>query len=147
MRRTRNRAEELLRAVVHEVRVERLTFVAGSIVYHAFISILPLMLLVLTLVQRTQNTALRDSIVGLMQAVLTSEASAVIQRGLVEVDASVSLLGAAFLVWGACGSFGGWTPRSRASTRPSRRTPSPTSSATDWSYGGSRRKPRALALG
>lgn len=107
MRRTRNRAEELLRAVVHEVRVEKLTFVAGSIAYHAFISILPLMLLVLTLIQRTQNTALRDSIVGLMQAVLTTEASAVIQRGLVEADASVSLLGAAFLVWGAMRIFRG----------------------------------------
>lgn len=104
---TRTRAEELLRAVVHEVRVEKLTFVAGSIAYHAFISILPLMLLVLTLVQRTQNTALRDSIVGLMRAVLTTEASAIIQRGLVEADASVSLLGAAFLVWGAMRIFRG----------------------------------------
>lgn len=107
MRRTRTRAEELLRAVVHEVRVEKLTFVAGSIAYHAFISILPLMLLVLTLVQRTQNTVLQDSIVGLMRAVLTAEASAIIQRGLVEADASVSLLGAAFLVWGAMRIFRG----------------------------------------
>ncbi|EMA65329.1 ribonuclease BN-like protein [Halorubrum aidingense JCM 13560] len=107
MQRTRNRAEELLRAVVHEVRVEKLTFVAGSIAYHAFISILPLMLLVLTLVQRTQNTALQDSIVGVMQAVLTAEASAVIQQGLTEADASVSLLGAAFLVWGAMRIFRG----------------------------------------
>lgn len=107
MRRTQDRAEELLRAVVHEVRVEKLTFMAGSIAYHAFISILPLLLLVLTLVDRTQNTALRDSIVGVMQAVLTTEASAVIQRGLVEADASVSLLGAAFLVWGAMRIFRG----------------------------------------
>jgi membrane protein len=107
MRRTRDRSEELLRAVVHEVRVEKLTFVAGSIAYHAFISILPLMLLVLTLVQRTENVALRESIVGLMQAVLTTEASAVIQQGLTEADASVSLLGAAFLIWGAMRIFRG----------------------------------------
>ncbi|WP_435099195.1 YhjD/YihY/BrkB family envelope integrity protein [Halorubrum sp. N11] len=107
MRRTRNRAEELLRAVVHEVRVEKLTFLAGSIAYHAFISILPLMLLVLTLVQRTQNVVLRDSIVSVMQAALTAEASAVIQQGLTEADTSVSLLGAAFLVWGAMRIFRG----------------------------------------
>jgi len=107
MRRHRSRAEELFRAVVHEVRVEKLTFVAGSIAYHAFISILPLMLLVLTLVQRTQNVALRDSIVGVMQAALTAEASALIQQGLSEADASVSLLGAAFLVWGAMRIFRG----------------------------------------
>ncbi|WP_435074556.1 YihY/virulence factor BrkB family protein [Halorubrum sp. HHNYT27] len=107
MRRYRNRADELLRAVVHEIRVEKLTFVAGSIAYHAFISILPLMLLVLTLVQRTQNAALRDSIVGVMQAALTAEASALIQQGLSEADASVSLLGAAFLIWGAMRIFRG----------------------------------------
>lgn len=107
MRFHRNRAEELLRAVVHEVRVEKLTFVAGSIAYHAFISILPLMLLVLTLVQRTENAALQDSIVGVMQAALTAEASALIQQGLSEADASVSLLGAAFLVWGAMRIFRG----------------------------------------
>ena len=103
----RRRAEELLRAVVHEVRVEKLTFVAGSIAYHAFISILPLILLVVTLLQQTQNTALQDSIIGLMQAVLTAEASALIQQGLSEADASVSLLGAAFLVWGALRIFRG----------------------------------------
>lgn len=107
MRTRRGRLEELLRAIVHEVRTEKLTFVAGSIAYHAFISILPLLLLVLTLVQRTENVALRDSIVGIMQAVLTTQASAVIQQGLAEADASVSVLGAAFLVWGALRIFRG----------------------------------------
>jgi membrane protein len=107
MERTRDRSEELLRAVVHEVRVEKLTFVAGSIAYHAFISILPLLLLVLTLVQQTQNVALNDSIVGIMEAILTPEASAVIQQGLTEADASVSLLGAVFLIWGAMRIFRG----------------------------------------
>ena len=71
MRFSRARTETILRAVLHEVRTEKLTFLAGSIAYHAFISILPLLLLVLTLVQQLQNVALEDSVVSVMQAVLT----------------------------------------------------------------------------
>lgn len=107
MQGTRARIEELLWAIVHEIRVEKLTFVAGSIAYHAFLSILPLLLLMLTLVQRTQSVALEDQMVSLMEAVLTPEASGVIQHGLSDADASVSLLGAAFLIWGAMRIFRG----------------------------------------
>lgn len=40
---TARRGEELLRAIVHEAQVEKLIFMAGSIAYHAFLSILPLL--------------------------------------------------------------------------------------------------------
>ncbi|MFC7018796.1 MULTISPECIES: YihY/virulence factor BrkB family protein [Haloarcula] len=103
----RARVAEILRAIVHEVRTEKLTFLAGSIAYHAFLSILPLLLLLLTIVQRTENVALSDSIVRIMEAVLTEQASGVIQQGLAEADASVSVLGVAFLVWGALRIFRG----------------------------------------
>jgi membrane protein len=104
---TARRGWELLRAIVHEARVEKLTFMAGSIAYHAFLSILPLLLLVLTVVQRTQNIAIRDSVVGIMEAVLTEQSGQLIQQGLTDADASVSLLGVAFLVWGALRIFRG----------------------------------------
>jgi len=107
MRFSRARTEEVLRALVHEIRAERLTFMAGSIAYHAFLSILPLLLLVLTFVQRTENAPLRASIVGLMEAVLTAQASGIIQQGLTEADASVSLLGVGFLLWGSLRIFRG----------------------------------------
>ncbi|WP_336339373.1 YihY/virulence factor BrkB family protein [Haloarcula brevis] len=107
MRFSRARTEEVLRALVHEVRAERLTFMAGSIAYHAFLSILPLLLLVLTFVQRTENVALSTSIVNIMEAVLTAQASGVIQQGLSEADASVSLLGVGFLFWGSLRIFRG----------------------------------------
>jgi membrane protein len=107
MRFSRARTEEVLRALVHEVRAERLTFMAGSIAYHAFLSILPLLLLVLTFVQRTENVALSASIVNIMEAVLTAQASGVIQQGLSEADASVSLLGVGFLLWGSLRIFRG----------------------------------------
>jgi len=107
MRFSRARTAEVLRALVHEIRAERLTFMAGSIAYHAFLSILPLLLLVLTFVQRMENVTLRASIVGIMEAVLTAQASGVIQQGLTEADASVSLLGVGFLLWGSLRIFRG----------------------------------------
>ncbi|MEF8757393.1 MAG: YihY/virulence factor BrkB family protein [Halobacteriales archaeon] len=107
MNERRARIREILLGVVHEARREKLTFVAGSIAYHAFLSILPLLLLVFAVVNQTQNVALGDSAVRLMQAVLTEDASAVIQQGLAESDASVSLLGVVFLVWGALRIFRG----------------------------------------
>jgi membrane protein len=107
MRVSRRRVREIVTAVVHEIRAEKLTFMAGSIAYHAFISILPLLLLVLTLVQQLQNVALEASVVSVMQAVLTEQSSDLIQQGLADADASVSLLGVAFLVWGTLRIFRG----------------------------------------
>lgn len=103
----RARTETVLRAIIHEVRTEKLTFLAGSIAYHAFISILPLLLLVLAVVERTRSLALRDAIVGITTTVLTDEASDVILQGLADADASVSIVGGAFLVWGALRIFRG----------------------------------------
>lgn len=107
MRFSRARTETILRAILHEVRTEKLTFLAGSIAYHAFISILPLLLLVLTLVERTQNLTLRTSILGIMETVLTQQASDVLQEGLADADSSVSILGVVFLIWGALRIFRG----------------------------------------
>ena len=101
------RVEEVVRAVVHEARVEKITFMAGSIAYHAFLSILPLLLLVLTVLQRTENVGIRDSVVGILESVLTEQASVLIQQGLADADASVSILGLVFLVWGALRIFRG----------------------------------------
>lgn len=107
MRFSRARTETVLRAILHEVRTEKLTFLAGSIAYHAFVSILPLLLLVLTVVERTQNLTLRASVLRIMEAVLTRQASDVLQRGLADADTSVSIIGVVFLVWGALRIFRG----------------------------------------
>lgn len=102
-----SRVEEVVRAIVHEARVEKITFMAGSIAYHAFLSILPLLLLILTVLQRAENVAVRDSVVGIIESVLTEQASALIQQGLSDADASVSVLGLVFLIWGALRIFRG----------------------------------------
>lgn len=36
-----SRIVEVLQAIVYEARTEKLTFMAGSIAYHAFVSLLP----------------------------------------------------------------------------------------------------------
>lgn len=107
MRFSRERTETILRAILHEVRTEKLTFLAGSIAYHAFISILPLLLLVLAVVEQTQSLTLRSSILGIMSAVLTTQATDVLQEGLADANTSVSILGGVFLVWGALRIFRG----------------------------------------
>jgi membrane protein len=64
-------------------------------------------LLVLTVVERTQNLTLRTSVLRIMEAVLTRQASDVLQRGLADADTSVSIIGVVFLVWGALRIFRG----------------------------------------
>ncbi|EMA54212.1 hypothetical protein C450_06762, partial [Halococcus salifodinae DSM 8989] len=45
-----DRPISIVRAIVHELRTEKVTFMAGSIAYHAFVSMLPLLVLVLTII-------------------------------------------------------------------------------------------------
>ncbi|WP_416840821.1 YihY/virulence factor BrkB family protein [Haloferax sp. DFSO52] len=103
------RALTLGRAIVHEVRAERLTFMAGSIAYGAFVSLLPLFLLVLAAVSALGGVGLRQSVITVMQSVLTPSAGAII---VAEVEASsqltsLSLVGVLVLVWGTLRIFRG----------------------------------------
>ncbi|WP_410766914.1 YihY/virulence factor BrkB family protein [Haloferax sp. DFSO60] len=97
------------RAIAFEVRTERLTFMAGSIAYGAFVSLLPLFLLVLTAVSVTGNVGLRDSVLRLIQSVLTPGASEVI---VAELESSsqltgLSIVGILVLIWGTLRIFRG----------------------------------------
>lgn len=82
-------------------------FLAETIGYHPSISLQPLLLLVLTVVQRTDNIALRDSILTSMEAVPTAQASVVLQEGLADADTSGSVHRIGVLVWGALRIFRG----------------------------------------
>jgi membrane protein len=64
---SRTRAVTVLRALVHEIRAERVTFMAGSIAYHAFVSLLPLLLLVLAAISAVGSTSLQE---GLLAGIL-----------------------------------------------------------------------------
>lgn len=103
------RGVSLLRALVHEVRTEKLTFMAGSIAYHAFVSLLPLFLLLLAVAATLGNQTLDDSVRTLAGVVLTegtrdeffAEATAASQ------SAGVSLFGGVVLLWGTLRIFRG----------------------------------------
>ncbi|ELZ91114.1 YihY/virulence factor BrkB family protein [Haloferax sulfurifontis] len=103
------RALTLGRAIAYEVRTERLTFMAGSIAYGAFVSLLPLFLLVLAAVSATGNSGLRESVIAVIQSVLTPGAGDVIVAELESSTqlASLSVVGVLVLVWGTLRIFRG----------------------------------------
>ncbi|ELZ94006.1 ribonuclease BN-like protein [Haloferax mucosum ATCC BAA-1512] len=103
------RALTLGRAIAYEVRAERLTFMAGSIAYGAFVSLLPLFLLVLAAVSATGNGSLRQSVIAVIQSVLTPGAGSIIVAELESSTqlASLSVVGVLVLVWGTLRIFRG----------------------------------------
>jgi len=95
------------RAIVHEIRTERITFMAGSIAYHAFVSLLPLLLLVLAVVAALDRPEIERGIISLAAALLSPGAGDVLVTELRSTSPGVSLLGLAVLVWGTLRIFRG----------------------------------------
>ncbi|MFC6733346.1 MULTISPECIES: YihY/virulence factor BrkB family protein [unclassified Haladaptatus] len=104
-----DRPVTVARAVVHEIRTENITFMAGSIAYHAFVSLLPLLLLVTAVISTVGNQTLQDGFLRLMQAVLTENAGNILVEELQTGGAStsVSILGLVVLIWGTLRIFRG----------------------------------------
>lgn len=109
MRERAERVVTVLRAIVYEVRTEKVTFLAGSVAYHAFISMLPLLLLLLAVVSSIGNRTLTDGMIHLTQAVLTPGASELLLHELRRAGRStgISLFGALVLLWGTLRIFRG----------------------------------------
>lgn len=103
------RAAGIARAIVHETRTEKLTFVAGSIAYHAFVSLLPLFLLLLIVVSALGDQSLYESVLTLAGAVLTEGARDEFVAELNDAARStrVSLFGGLVLLWGTLRIFRG----------------------------------------
>ena len=97
----------VVRAIVHEVRTERITFMAGSIAYNAFVSLLPLLLLVLAVVSALGRPGLERGIIALARAALTPGAADALVAELRSTSAGVSVLGLVVLVWGTLRIFRG----------------------------------------
>jgi membrane protein len=95
-----DRCETILRAVVHECRVERITFMAGSIAYNAFVSLLPLLFLLLAVVSTVGSGQVEAQIIGLIQSAVTPGAGDVLVSELRHASTGASILGLAVLVWG-----------------------------------------------
>ena len=104
----RRRVVSLARAVLYEVRVENVTFLAGSIAYHAFVSLLPLLLLVVLVVSATGSTGLESAFESIVRAALTPDAGEELLDELRRAnDSSLSFVGVGVLAWGALRVFRG----------------------------------------
>jgi membrane protein len=102
------RGRAVARAVIHEIRTENITFMAGSIAYHAFLSLLPFLLLVLFVVSTLGDERLADALVRGMAGYLTPETVNVLVTAAQNAgDGRLSLVGAAVLVWGTLRIFRG----------------------------------------
>jgi len=94
------RAGVLGRAIVHEVRTERITFMAGTIAYNAFLSLLPLLFVLLTVVSVVGGSELEANMVSLTEALVTPGAADVFVAELRNASTSASVVGLVALVWG-----------------------------------------------
>lgn len=101
------RGWRLLRAVVREARAERLTFMAGSIAYHAFVSLVPFLLVVLLLVSRVDDPATARGVLAAMGRYLSPNAGGLLTQTVTQASerTSLSALGLLVLVWGAIKIF------------------------------------------
>ncbi|MDZ7731008.1 MAG: YhjD/YihY/BrkB family envelope integrity protein [Natrialbaceae archaeon] len=99
------RIGHILRAIGHEIQAERVTFMAASIAYNAFLSLLPLALLLLAAVTTVGSESLEATLLSLANSAMTPEAGDVLVRELERSSTEVSVLGLVVLLWGALRIF------------------------------------------
>jgi membrane protein len=103
------RVTTILRAVLTEARTERVTFLAASIAYHAFVSLLPLLLFLLLVLTAIGSESIERNVLALVEGALTPGAAAVLFSELRSAgqSAGLSILGFLVLVWGTLRIFRG----------------------------------------
>ena len=94
--------------MIHEARVEQVTFLAGSVAYHAFVSLVPLLVLVLVLLSALGGLA-PETVFALVAAAMTDGAADVLVTELQRASQSqeLSVGGGGVLVWGTLRVFRG----------------------------------------
>ncbi|WP_115863140.1 YhjD/YihY/BrkB family envelope integrity protein [Halorussus litoreus] len=102
-------ARRVLRESWQEVRDENVTFMAGSIAYYAFVSILPLLVFALIVLSAVDNAAFTAGLSDLTESFLTPYARELIAGSLDATAArtGVSVVGAITLLWGMSRIFRG----------------------------------------
>lgn len=95
-----NRWLTIGRAIVHEIKVERITFMAGSIAYNAFLSLLPLLFLLLAIVSAVGSGDLESNLIVVTQAVVTPGAGEILVAELQQATIGASVVGLVVLCWG-----------------------------------------------
>ena len=99
----------VVRATWREVRDENIAFMAGSIAYYAFVSMLPLLLFALFVLSAVDSESLTLHLYSLTESVLTPHARGLLVESLDSSTArtGVSIVGAITLLWGTSRIFRG----------------------------------------
>jgi membrane protein len=105
----RRRLERVGRAIVHETRVEKIPFLAGSIAYHAFVSLLPLFALLLYIATGLGNASMEAGLIRLSRSIFTEGSQEVLIAEMRDASQSsgLSVLGIVVLIWGTLRIFRG----------------------------------------
>lgn len=99
----------LARRVWSEVRAREVTFLAASIAYYAFVSVLPLLILSFTVAAAVGGASLEAGVTALVRQSLLPVSEGVVDDALTDTDGrgGVTLVGLALLVWSALKLFRG----------------------------------------
>lgn len=102
-------AVEIGHQLVQEVRRQNLPFLAGSLAFHAFISLLPLLLLLLVVVSTVAGDFLVEYVLELTRLYLSPSGQHLLTNAVVGVDerASESIIGLLVLLWAGFRIFWG----------------------------------------
>lgn len=97
------------RTVVEEVRENNITFMAGSIAHSAFLSLLPLLLLLLVITAAVGSGALTEELVSLARQYLSPVGQGLLFEALASASdrAGASVIGVVTLLWGMLRVFRG----------------------------------------
>jgi membrane protein len=98
-----------LKATVEKVRARNLTFLAGSLAYNAFVSLIPLLLLVLLVAGRVGDERLADRIGEVTSEYLTLNGQNLVTDAVTNTSGQtgLSIVGVLVLLWGALKLFRG----------------------------------------
>lgn len=102
-------ATGVARAVVTAARSEQITFLAASLAYYTFVSLMPLLLLALVVASALGGEALAGAVVAQLGAVLSPSGEQVLLDSLTGASgrAGATVAGLGVLVWGALKLFRG----------------------------------------
>ncbi|UPV75533.1 YihY/virulence factor BrkB family protein [Halorussus limi] len=101
--------KRVVRASWREIHDQNITFMAGSIAYHAFVSMLPLLLFVIVILTTVGSEAFTASLTEATEPFLTPYARELLAESLDVATArtGISVLGAVTLLWGMSKIFRG----------------------------------------
>ena len=104
-----SRTTSVLRAIFTEFREKNVSFMAGSIAYSAFVSLLPTLLLALIVASAVGGQAFANRVVQLTQQYLTPAAQGLVSSALTSASqqTSLSIIGLVALLWSVLKVFRG----------------------------------------